>query len=165
MKRAEVSRPAPHPSVWKVNEKDQPWVQEKFTAQPIGVAFTPIRLTGARDRVPKKTYVRATGYDNPNFEKAYAKVKADPSWRTFEMPCGHGGHDRYAGAHRGDSAVRDMTIRARSLLGSNREFAAGIFSLGGVHPARARRPRRITCRCARLQAAPLSATRRPAGRI
>ena len=89
MKRAEVSRPAPHPSVWKVNEKDQPWVQEKFTAQPIGVAFTPIRLTGARDRVPKKTYVRATGYDNPNFEKAYAKVKADPSWRTFEMPCGH----------------------------------------------------------------------------
>jgi len=89
MKRAEVSRPAPHPSVWKVNEKDQPWVQEKFTAQPIGVAFTPIRLTGARERVPKKTYVRATGYDNPNFERAYAKVKADPSWRTFEMPCGH----------------------------------------------------------------------------
>src|SRR5712692_8261175 len=89
LKRAEVSRPAPHPSVWKVNEKDIPWVAEKFTAQPIGVAFTPIRLTGARDRVPKKTYVRATGYDNPNFEKAYAKVKADPSWRTCEMPCGH----------------------------------------------------------------------------
>src|SRR5712692_1493026 len=89
LKRAEVSRPAPHPSVWKVNEKDIPWVAEKFTAQPIGVAFTPIRLTGARDRVPKKTYVRAKGYDNPNFEKAYAKVKADPSWRTCEMPCGH----------------------------------------------------------------------------
>ena len=87
--KAEVSRPAPHPSVWKVNEKDQASVQAKFTAQPIGVAFTPIRLTGARDRVPKKTYVRATGYDNPNFDKAYAKVKADPSWHTFEMPCGH----------------------------------------------------------------------------
>ena len=89
LKKAEVSRPPPHPSVWKVNAKDQPWVAEKFTAQPIGVAFTPIRLTGARDRVPRKTYVRATGYDNPNFERAYAKVKADPSWRTFEMPCGH----------------------------------------------------------------------------
>jgi pimeloyl-ACP methyl ester carboxylesterase len=89
LKKAEVSRPAPHPSVWKVNAKDQAWVAEKFTAQPIGVAFTPIRLTGARDRVPRKTYVRATGYDNPNFEKAYAKVKGDPSWRTFEMPCGH----------------------------------------------------------------------------
>jgi pimeloyl-ACP methyl ester carboxylesterase len=47
-KKAEVSRPAPPASVWKVNEKDQPWVNEKFTAQPIGVAFTPVRLTGAR---------------------------------------------------------------------------------------------------------------------
>jgi pimeloyl-ACP methyl ester carboxylesterase len=67
MKKAEVSRPAPPASVWNVNAKDQAWVNEKFTAQPIGVAFTPIRLTGARDRVPKKTYVRAKGYDNPNF--------------------------------------------------------------------------------------------------
>jgi pimeloyl-ACP methyl ester carboxylesterase len=87
--KAEISRPAPPASVWKVNEKDQPWVNEKFTAQPVGVAFTPIRLTGARDRVPKKTYVRAKGYDNPNFEKYYAKVKSDRSWRTYEMPCGH----------------------------------------------------------------------------
>src|SRR6516225_8794300 len=30
--KAEVSRPAPHPSVWKVNEQDQAWVKEKFTA-------------------------------------------------------------------------------------------------------------------------------------
>jgi pimeloyl-ACP methyl ester carboxylesterase len=87
--RAEVSRPAPPASVWNVNEKDQPWVNGKFTAQPVGVAFTAIRLTGARDRVPKKTYVRAKGYDNPNFEKYYAKVKSDRSWRTYEMPCGH----------------------------------------------------------------------------
>jgi pimeloyl-ACP methyl ester carboxylesterase len=89
LKKAEVSRPAPPASVWKVNEKDQPWVNEKFTAQPIGVAFTPIRLTGARDRVPKKTYVRAKGYENSNFEDYYAKVKTDRSWRTYEMPCGH----------------------------------------------------------------------------
>jgi pimeloyl-ACP methyl ester carboxylesterase len=87
--KADVSRPAPRASVWNVNEKDQPWVDDKFTAQPVGVAFTPIRLTGARDRVPKKTYVRTTGYDNPNFDRYYAKVKSDPSWRTYEMPCGH----------------------------------------------------------------------------
>jgi pimeloyl-ACP methyl ester carboxylesterase len=89
MKRAEVSRPAPPAATWNVNERDQPWVNEKFTAQPIGVAFTPLRLTGARDRVPKKTYVRAKGYDNPNFESYYAKVKSDHSWRTYEVPCGH----------------------------------------------------------------------------
>jgi pimeloyl-ACP methyl ester carboxylesterase len=89
LKKAEVSRPPPPAAVWNVNAKDQPWVNEKFTAQPVGVAFTPIRLTGARDRVPKKTYVRARGYDNPNFERYYAKVKSDPSWRTYELPCGH----------------------------------------------------------------------------
>src|SRR5215211_639071 len=43
----------------------------------------------ARDRVPKKTYVRATGYENPNFDRFYAKVKSDRSWRTYEIPCGH----------------------------------------------------------------------------
>jgi pimeloyl-ACP methyl ester carboxylesterase len=89
IKKAEVSRPAPQPSVWKVNDKDQAWVAEKFTAQPLGVAFTPIRLTGARERIRKKTYVRAKGYDNPNFDAYYAKAKADPTWRTYEMPCGH----------------------------------------------------------------------------
>ena len=132
MKRAEVSRPAPHPSVWKVNEKDQPWVQEKFTAQPIGVAFTPIRLTGARDRVPKKTYVRATGYDNPNFEKAYAKVKADPSWRTFEMPCGHEVMIDMPERTAELLLSAAMTVRERSLLESNCEFVAGICPLDGV---------------------------------
>lgn len=89
LKKAEVSRPAPPASVWAVNAKDQPWVNEKFTAQPIGVAFTPIRLTGARDRIARKTYVRAKGYENPNFERYYSKVKSDPSWRTYELPCGH----------------------------------------------------------------------------
>jgi hypothetical protein len=24
-----------------------------------------------------------------SFEKALARVKADPSWRTYEVPCGH----------------------------------------------------------------------------
>jgi pimeloyl-ACP methyl ester carboxylesterase len=89
LRKAEVARPAPPASVWNVNAKDQPWVNEKFTAQPVGVAFTAIRLTGARDRVRKKAYVRAKGYDNPNFERYYATVKSDPSWRTYEMPCGH----------------------------------------------------------------------------
>jgi len=89
LKRAEVSRPAPHPSVWAVSEKNQPWVAERLTAQPVGVALTPLRLTGALDRVPKKTYVRAAGYENPNFDRFYAKVKSDRSWRTYEIPCGH----------------------------------------------------------------------------
>jgi hypothetical protein len=84
-----VSRPAPDASVWAVNEKDRAWFNAKATAQPVGVAFTPIRLTGARDRVPKKAYVRALGYDMEVFDRFYARSKADPSWRSFEVNCGH----------------------------------------------------------------------------
>ena len=72
-----------------MNEKDRAWVDAKQTAQPIGVSLKPIKLTGARDRVAKKTYIRATKYENPNFDRFYAKTKADRSWRTYEVPCGH----------------------------------------------------------------------------
>jgi pimeloyl-ACP methyl ester carboxylesterase len=89
LKRGEVSRPAPPPTVWNVAEKNHAWWNAKATAQPIGVALQPIKLTGARERVAKKTYIRATGYENPNFEAAYQKRKADPSWRTYTVPCGH----------------------------------------------------------------------------
>ena len=89
MEKGEISRVAPPATTWNVNEKDRAWVDAKQTAQPIGISLKPIRLTGARERVAKKTYVRATGYANPNFDKFYAARKSDPRWRTYEVPCGH----------------------------------------------------------------------------
>jgi pimeloyl-ACP methyl ester carboxylesterase len=89
LKKGDISRPAPPAATWNVNEKDRAWVDAKQTAQPIGVSLKPIKLTGARDRVAKKTYIRATKYGNPNFDRFYAKTKADRSWRTYEVPCGH----------------------------------------------------------------------------
>lgn len=50
----------------------------------------PIKLSGARDGVSKKTYIRATRFPNPAFDKALAECKADPSWRTIEtVTSGH----------------------------------------------------------------------------
>jgi len=46
-------------------------------------------LTGARERIARKTYVRAKSYANPGFDRAYAALKSDPSWRTDEVPGGH----------------------------------------------------------------------------
>ena len=48
-----------------------------------------MKLTGAREKIGKKTYIRAASYPNPGFDAAYARVKADKSWRTYEVPCGH----------------------------------------------------------------------------
>ncbi|MBO0765715.1 MAG: alpha/beta hydrolase [Hyphomicrobiaceae bacterium] len=81
---------APIPAaVFQVNEKDRAWVDALCVAHPLATLVDQIELTGARERVAKKVYVRAKGYASPSFDAALAKVQALPSWRTFELPCGH----------------------------------------------------------------------------
>jgi len=89
IEKGEISRPSPTAAMFEVNEKDRAWVDSKVTPQPVGVALQPIRLTGARDRVAKKTYIRAASYPQATFDKYLAVCKADRTWRTFEIPCGH----------------------------------------------------------------------------
>ena len=87
--RNEVGRPIPLAKAFGVNDKDQAWVDSKLTPQPTFVSVQPIALTGARDKVAKKTYIRATSYPNPRFDGYFEKLKSDPSWRTFGVPSGH----------------------------------------------------------------------------
>jgi pimeloyl-ACP methyl ester carboxylesterase len=87
-KGAAASGP-PKAEIFQVNEKDRAWVDSKLTPQPLGVALHPIKLTGAREKVAKKIYIRAPVYPQPAFDKYYAAKKADPSWRTYEVDGGH----------------------------------------------------------------------------
>ena len=89
VEKGEVSRPSPTAAMFEVNEKDRAWVDSKVTPQPVGVALQPIRLTGARDRVARKTYIRAAAYPQATFDRYLGLCKADRTWRTFEIPCGH----------------------------------------------------------------------------
>jgi len=72
-----------------VNENDRGYVDAKLTAQPIGTYSQPIKLSGARERVAKKTYIRALKFPSPFFDKALAECKADKSWSTFEIDSYH----------------------------------------------------------------------------
>jgi pimeloyl-ACP methyl ester carboxylesterase len=72
-----------------VNAADRTWVDSLCTPQPIGTFTYKIALTGARDKIARKTYVRAANYANPGFDRAVAAVKADPSWRFHEVVSGH----------------------------------------------------------------------------
>jgi pimeloyl-ACP methyl ester carboxylesterase len=85
----EAGSPPPSAEFFGVNAQDRAWVDSKLTAQPVGVRMQSIRLTGARERVAKKLYIRAPNYPQPAFDQAYAKCKADPSWRTLETNVGH----------------------------------------------------------------------------
>jgi pimeloyl-ACP methyl ester carboxylesterase len=87
--KGELSRPAPKAEFFMVNESDRAWVDSLLTPQPVAVAMQPIRLSGARERVARKTYIRAPRYPQPAFDQAYARCKADPTWRTLETQAGH----------------------------------------------------------------------------
>ena len=87
--RGDLVVPARSAAAFLVNAKDQAWVDAMCVPQPIGTMTEKITLTGARERIGKKAYIRASAYPNPGFDTAYARVKADTSWRTYEVPCGH----------------------------------------------------------------------------
>jgi pimeloyl-ACP methyl ester carboxylesterase len=76
-------------AVFCVNEQDRAWVDAMCTPQPVATFTDRIALTGARDRIAKRAYIRASGYPSASFDAARAKLKASPDWRVYDMPCGH----------------------------------------------------------------------------
>ena len=88
--RHEVSRPAPASEHFAIaNPEHLEWVRAKMTAQPLGVTFSKINLTGACDKIPVKAYIRGSGYGNTSFDSFLHKYAAQPGWRTWDLPCGH----------------------------------------------------------------------------
>ena len=73
---------------FNVNEKDRAWADAQCTPQPIRTLTQTVALTGARDRIAKKSYIRASGYPNEPFDQAKAKA-AKLGWRTYDCNCGH----------------------------------------------------------------------------
>ena len=81
-------RPVPA-AVFRVNEKDRAWVDAKCTPHPLATLTDKITVTGGRDRIAKKAYIRAKGYPSAPFDAAQAKLETAAGWRVYEMPCGH----------------------------------------------------------------------------
>jgi pimeloyl-ACP methyl ester carboxylesterase len=63
--------------------------EDRRTPQSVHCFSEKARLTGARDRVPQKTYVLATGYNNDTFTPMAAKLRERGGWRVEEMPYTH----------------------------------------------------------------------------
>jgi len=85
----EPAQPPPDARHFGVNDADLDWVNGLLTPHPVGVALTPIRLTGARERIAKKAYIRAPAYPSARFDADYAKAGDRPGWQLYEVPCGH----------------------------------------------------------------------------
>ena len=89
VQRGDIGIPSRPAAAFNVNEADRAWIDGLTGPQPLATFTDPIQLTGARERIAKKAYVRAKNYENPGFDKAVGKLRNDPSWRLYEVPCGH----------------------------------------------------------------------------
>ena len=87
--RGDLGVPPRPAAAFMVNDKDQAWVDAMCVPQPIGCMTEVMKLSGARERIGKKCYIRAGRYPSPGFDKALARTRADTSWRVYEVPCGH----------------------------------------------------------------------------
>ena len=63
--------------------------EERRTPQSVYCFSEKAKLTGARDRIPQKTYVLATGYKNDTFGPVAEKLRKRQGWRVEEMPFTH----------------------------------------------------------------------------
>jgi pimeloyl-ACP methyl ester carboxylesterase len=76
-------------SGFRVGEKDRAWVDAMCTPHPLATLRDKVSVTGALERIAKKTYVRAKGYPNIAFDGYYDKLKNVDGWRTYEVASGH----------------------------------------------------------------------------
>jgi pimeloyl-ACP methyl ester carboxylesterase len=89
LQRRETSVPPRPAEAFGVNPADREWVDSLCVPQPIATFTSAIALSGARERIERKTYIRAKAYANPAFDRALASAAADSSWRCHELACGH----------------------------------------------------------------------------
>ena len=84
VEKGDAGLPPPPAALLLVNEKDRTYFDSKMTPHPTGTYLQPIKLSGAREMVAKKTYIRATRFQGAALDKALAACKADKSWSTVE---------------------------------------------------------------------------------
>jgi hypothetical protein len=63
--------------------------EERRVPQSVHCFSERVRLTGARERIPYKAYVLATGYKNDTFAPVADRLRRTPGWRVEEMPYTH----------------------------------------------------------------------------
>ena len=87
--KGEIGIPGRAAEAFGVNENDRAWIDSLTGPQPLATFTDKIALAGARERIAKKAYIRAKGYDNPAFDGALARLRSNPAWRCYEVPSGH----------------------------------------------------------------------------
>jgi pimeloyl-ACP methyl ester carboxylesterase len=65
------------------------WANERLTPQPVETFREKLKVTGAVDRIPKRTFVQATINETAFFQAAFDRAKASPGWKTVQVNSRH----------------------------------------------------------------------------
>lgn len=76
-------------AVFGVNERDRAYVDAQCVPQPLPTFREGLALTGARERVAHKTYLRAGNYRSHPFDAARERLTGEPGWVVEAIPSGH----------------------------------------------------------------------------
>jgi pimeloyl-ACP methyl ester carboxylesterase len=83
-----TATPPPPAVTANVNKADRAWVDAQCTPHPIKCFLQPAMVAGARDRIAKKTYIRATDSPGVALDNGMAEARSK-GWRTVEIAAGH----------------------------------------------------------------------------
>ena len=90
MQRGDIVIPPRPAEAFGVNEADRAWVDRLCVGQPIGTFTDKIALTGAgRSHRPQEPIFAPQATPIRDSTARSPRRKSDPSWRTYEVPCGH----------------------------------------------------------------------------
>jgi pimeloyl-ACP methyl ester carboxylesterase len=83
-----TATPPPPAATANVNKADQAWVDAQCTPHPIKCFLQPAMVAGARDRIARKTYIRATDSPSVALDAGMSDAR-NKGWRTVEIAAGH----------------------------------------------------------------------------
>jgi pimeloyl-ACP methyl ester carboxylesterase len=65
------------------------WADARLTPQPVETFREKLNVTGAVDRIPKRTFVQATIGEAPFCAAAFDRAKGSQGWKTVQVNCRH----------------------------------------------------------------------------
>lgn len=71
------------------NAVDVARLDRRAVPQPVGTMEQKANITGAWEKIPQLVYIRAAGHPRQTFAQFGERVRKDPAWQYFEVPCGH----------------------------------------------------------------------------
>jgi pimeloyl-ACP methyl ester carboxylesterase len=72
-----------------VAPENRVFVDGRATPQPNATFNEVVRLSGARERIVNRTYIRATGFRSHPFDAVVKRLEASPGWRCATIDSGH----------------------------------------------------------------------------